>query len=234
MKIRSRKKKCLLCILVVTALSLCACGSDKYAKRYQNYVKSLIALNYLGVTDEDVKAAGTTDTDASTVYEENIDYLANNIIAYYNVMIDNAPEMRDGFKDLAKKIYGKVNYTVSKAYPYGSVYLVDVTISPIDLFSQSSAEVAAYVYGFNEAVADGKYNDYELAAYEKEFAEGLLEILNKAADTMSYADPVVLTVEIVESDDGYSIRERDLMDIDACMFNTNVVVTEAPQTTTEE
>ncbi len=232
--IRSRKKKCLLCLLVVTALCLCACGSDKYAKRYQNYVKSLIALNYLGVTDEDVKAAGTTDSDANSVYNDNIEFLANNIISYYNVMIDNAPEMREGFKELAKKIYGKINYSVSKAYPYGSVYLVDVTIHPIDLFSQSSAEVAAYVYGFNEAVADGKYNDYELAAYEKEFAEGLLEILNKSAETMTYADPVILTVEIVEGEGGYSIRERDLMDIDACMFNTNVVVTEAPQTTTEE
>ena len=40
--------------------------------------------------------------------------------------------------------------------------------------------------------------------------------------------------EIVETEDGYSIRERDLMDIDACMFNTNVVITEAPQSTTEE
>lgn len=233
-RIKNHKKTRLLWLLVAAALTLSACGSDKYAKRYQNYVKSLIALNYLGVTDEDVKTAGTTDSDANTVYNDNIEFLANNIISYYNVMIDNAPEMKQGFVDLAAKIYGKVNYSVSKAYPYGSVYLVDVTIHPIDLFSQSSAEVAAYVYGFNEAVANGKYDDYELAAYEKEFASGLLNILNEAAETMTYADPVTLTVEIVETEDGYSIRERDLMDIDACMFNTNVVITEAPQSTTEE
>ncbi len=228
------KKSRLLWLLLITSLTLSACGGSKYAKRYQNYVKSLIALNYLGVTDEDVKNVGTTDTDASAVYNENIEFLADNIISYYNVMIDNAPEMRDGFIQLAATIYGKVNYSVSKAYPYGSVYLVDVTIHPIALFSQSSAEVAAYVYGFNEAVADGKYDDYELSAYETEFASGLLEILKKSAETMTYAEPVTLTVEIVESEDGYSIRERDLMDIDACMFNTNVVVTEAPQSTTEE
>ena len=233
-RIKNHKKNRLLWLLVAAALTLSACGSDKYAKRYQNYVNSLIALNYLGVTDEDVKTAGTTDSDANAVYNDNIEFLANNIISYYNVMIDNAPEMKQGFVDLAAKIYGKVNYSVSKAYPYGSVYLVDVTIHPIDLFSQSSAEVAAYVYGFNEAVANGKYDDYELAAYEKEFASGLLNILNEAAETMTYADPVTLTVEIVETEDGYSIRERDLMDIDACMFNTNVVITEAPQSTTEE
>ena len=93
---KMNKKIRLLCLLTAFAMLLCACGEDKYAKRYQNYVKSLIALNYLGVTDEDVKAAGTTDTDATSVYEENIDYLANNIITYYNVMIDNAPEMREG------------------------------------------------------------------------------------------------------------------------------------------
>ena len=59
-------------------------------------------------------------------------------------------------------------------------------------------------------------------------------VMAEEAETMTYADPVILTVEIVEGEGGYSIRERDLMDIDACMFNTNVVVTEAPQTTTEE
>ena len=49
----------------------------------------------------------------------------------------------------------------------------------------------------------GTYNDYSLTDYETLFAQGLIDILNAGCENMSYANPQVITVEIIE--DGINI-----------------------------
>ena len=208
--------------LMLLLLFTAGCGKKSEPALYQQYVKSLIAMNYLGATSDYIAATGATATDANSIYEGNISYLTNNILSYYNLQIDNAPEVRDLYEELAKKVYSKINYTVSPAYKYGSVYLVDVTISPIDLFNQAAPRVKSYIESFNNDVAAGKYNDYELSAYESEFATGLSAILSEECDSMTYAEPITLTVEIVEEDDTFYLRDRDFLNIDAAMINTTI------------
>ena len=230
MNIKSKKiTSVFLCFLLI--MSLCSCGKN-YEKKYQEYVKSLIAINYLGVSDEYIKSTGAKKEDADALYEANANLLANNILTYYGITISDASEMMDKYVDLAKNIYGKVNYKVSPARKDGSVYLVDVTIYPINLFAQSSADVAAYVNKFNEGVANGIYNDYTMAQYETEFSTGMIDILNEAATNMTYADPVTVTVEIVVDGDTYYISERDFLRIDAAMINTTDVT--IPEATPED
>lgn len=214
-----------LCLMLTMAL--CSCGT-KYEKKYQEYVKSLIAINYLGVSEEYIKSTGANKEDADALYEANAELLANNILTYYGITISDASEMMDQYVSLAKNIYGKVNYKVSPAYKDGSVYLVDVTIYPINIFAQSSEDITNYVNKFNEGVANGDYNDYTLVQYETEFSTGMLDILNDAALNMTYADPVTVTVEIVVDGDTYYISERDFLKIDAAMINsTDVPLPEA-------
>ncbi len=230
MNIKSKRLlSVLLCLLLV--LSLCACGKN-YEKKYQEYVKSLIAINYLGVSEEYIKSTGASKEDADALYEANANLLANNILTYYGITISDASEMMDKYVELAKNIYSKVNYKVSPARKDGSVYLVDVTIYPINLFAQSSADVAGYVNKFNEGVANGIYNDYTMAQYETEFSTGMIDILNEAATNMTYADPVTVTVEIVVDGDTYYISERDFLRIDAAMINTTDVT--IPEATPED
>ena len=223
------KKIIIFSMLTAVLLTTVSCEKKAEESLYQQYVKSLIAMNYLGATSDYIAATGSSEENANTIYEGNISYLTNNIISYYNLQIDNAPEVRSLYEELAKKVYGKINYTVSPAYKYGSVYLVDVTIYPIDLFNQSASRVRSYIESFNNNVASGKYNDYELAAYESEFASGLCVILSEECDSMTYADPLTLTVEIVEEDDTYYLRDRDFLNIDAAMINTTI--TSVPEST---
>ncbi len=221
-----RIEKLMLCTCMFTfcAVFLCGCGKDSVVTRYQQYVKSLIALNYLGATNDYIAATGASEDEANAIYNGNVSYLTDNIIAFYSLQIDNAPEVRTLYEELAKKMYSKVNYSVSPAYKYGSVYLVDVTIYPIDLFSQSAPKVREYINKFNENVTAGKYNDYELSQYETEFATGLEEILSAECDNMTYAEPVTLTVEIIEDGDKFYLRDRDFLNIDATMINTMITV----------
>jgi hypothetical protein len=113
------------------------------------------------------------------------------------------------------------------------VYTVDVTIYPINIFVQTKDQVIAYVERFNQGVSDGAYNDYSLAQYEQEFSDGLLAILNEGCLNMTYADPVVVTVTIIEEDDVYYISDEDFLAIDAAMIATATPVDTSTPTDTE-
>lgn len=222
MKQRTRKSLILIIsLLLITSLTGC---TSKYEKRYQSYVKSLIAINYLGATEDYIEATGANQDDAYALYQSNVELLADNILSYYSINIADAPEMRQGYIELAQNIYSKVNYKVSKAYPDGSVYLVDVTIYPINLFEQTASEVAAYVDKFNTGVTNGDYNDYTLEQYETEFSTGMLEILNNGCLSMTYSDPITVTVEIIVDGDTYYISDKDFLKIDAAMIAASVSV----------
>lgn len=231
MKIHAKKYKRFsllpICMLLIFSLTACTANVEK---RYQTYIKSLIAINYLGATKDYIAASGANQEDADVLYQANIDLLTDNILTYYSVNIDDAPEMREQFESLAKNIYSKVNYKVDKARKDGSVYLVDVTIYPINLFAQTSSEVTAYVDTFNNDVKAGTYNDYSLTDYETLFSQGLIDILNAGCENMSYADPQVITVEIIEDGNKYYISDRDFMQIDAAMISSAIVTETATST----
>ncbi len=214
----------LLCLVLV--FSLTGCGNKKAEKRYRDYVKSLIAINYLGATDDYIKSTGANQADADALYQANIELLADNILDYYGIQISNASSMRQGYINLAKNIYSKVNYKVSNAYKDGTAYLVDVTIYPIDIFVQTADDVNAYINKFNEGVANGDYNDFTMDQYETEFSTGFLEIMNDACLNMTYGDETVVTVEIIVDDNVYYISDKDFLAIDQAIISSAIPVSE--------
>jgi hypothetical protein len=162
-----------------------------------------------------------------------MEHLADNILAYYDVTISDVSGAKQGYIDLAKNIYSKINYKVDKAVESNGVYTVDVTVYPINIFAQTNDTVIAYVDKFNQDVAAGVYNDYTMEQYETEFSNGLLAILNDACLNMTYADPVVITVTIVEDDDIYYISDEDFLAIDAAMISTAIPTETASPTDAE-
>lgn len=217
------------CLATAIALTFTGCSKNNLDKKYQTYVKSLIAINYLGATKDYISATGANEADAEALYQKNIEMLANNIITYYGINITDAPDLRQSYIDLAKNVLSKVNYSVSKAYKDGSAYLVDVTIYPINLFDQSSEEVTAYITRFNDAVKNGDYNDYTLAEYETIFSTGMIHILDEACLNMTYAEPVTVTVEIVREDDMFYISDRDFLKINEAMISADVTIPEVAE-----
>lgn len=215
------KKLTIFTLCFSMLFSLTACGAD-VEKIYQSYIKSLIAINYMGATEDYIKASGASQEEADNLYQANVEYLADNIITYYGITITDAPELREDYIELARLIYSKCNYSVSKAYQDGSVYLVDITIYPMDLFAQTAPEVATYVETFNDGVKRGDYNDYTLTEYETEFSKGMIEILKNGSLNMTYCEPVTITVEIIVDGDTYYISDRDFMRIDAAMIASSI------------
>lgn len=217
------KKYICLVICFSFLLSLSGCKGTQ-EKRYQNYVKSLIAINYLGATDDYVKATGANKEEANALYESNAEYLADSILEYYDIEVAEAPGVYEKYVELAKSIYSKANYKVSKAYKSGTQYCVDVTIYPMNIFVQTSDDVIAYVNHFNESVAGGDYNNYTMAEYETEFSNGMLEILNEGCMNMTYGEPVTVTVTIITEGNTFYIGDHDFMAIDAAMISSSTAV----------
>lgn len=215
------KTNCLLPLFLsfIILFSLTGC-SAKEESRYQDYVNSLIAINYLGAKEDYIAATGANQADADALYERNMEHLADNIISYYGITISDVSGAKQGYIDLAKNIYSKINYKVDKAKKNNGVYTVDVTIYPINIFSQTKEQVIAYVEHFNQEVANGTYNDYTLEQYETTFSDGLLSILNLGCLNMTYGDPVVITVTIIEDDNEYYISDEDFLALDAAMISS--------------
>ena len=105
---------------------------------------------------------------------------------------------------------------------------MDVTILPIDFFNQTYDDVLNYINLFNEEVQRGKYNSYTLEQYETTFSAGLLTILDRACVNLTYADPVTITVEIIENGESFYISDSDFAAIDNAMIasSTNDVPAE--------
>ena len=198
------KKYMLLSLSLILVLSMTGC-EKREEKRYQNYVKSLIAINYLGATEDYIKATGANKEDADALYEANAEYLADSILSFYSIEIAEAPDMYPKYVELAKNIYSRAN-------------------SPLDIFAQTSPDVVAYVEHFNEEVSKGTYNNYTMNEYETEFASGMLEILNEGCMNMTYGEPVTITVTIITDDNTFYIGDHDFMAIDAAMISTATAV----------
>jgi len=208
-------------LLVVMMVGLTGCGSNKGVK-YKNYVESLITANYLGVSSEYVQTTGINEADAEAMYLQNMERLAGSLEQFYDFDISSDIELSPRMTELAKKIYSKTRFEVQDAYKENEIYYVNVTVYPIDILNQAHPDVVACVEDFNQRVKNGEFNDYEKDEYERVFASSIIEILEKASDSMTYKDPVEVKVRIITTDSSFYIKNEDFRTIDAAILATKI------------
>ena len=190
--------------LVMTSLTGCL---HRKKTTYQTYMQNILDVNYKGSFDGYVK-----DNDGS------IDYLAGQLINHYSLNNAETDEVDAIFDETAKVIYSKAKYEVSRAYKSGSDYYVDVTVYPMDILNQAFDDVFAYIDDYNKKISAGDFNNTTKEDYEKEFAQGVSDILqNKAAD-MDYRSPVVVSVKMTDDGDYYCADPAGLSQVDASML----------------
>ena len=179
--------------LVMTSLTGCL---HRKKTTYQTYMQNVLDVNYKGSFDGYVKDNDGSEEDASAIYSDSIDYLAGQLINHYSLNNAETDEVDAIFEETAKVIYSKAKYEVSRAYKSGSDYYVDVTVYPMDILNQAFDDVFAYIDDYNKKISAGDFNNTTKEDYEKDFAQGVSDILkNKAAD-MDYRSPVVVSVKI--------------------------------------
>ncbi len=212
-------------IFIAAALITClftGCSNSK-SKLYSSYVNSLIAANYIGAEDEYKKMTGADSTDIDAMYLENVTRLANNLADFYDLNISSDKELAPKMVDIAKKIYSRTKYETSPARTDNNIYYVDITIYPIDILNQVNSEVSSYIDNFNSHVANGDYNNYKKEDYEHEYASGIMDILDKGADNITYRTPEKVTVRIIETKSSYYIGNEDFEAIDSAIIPSSAV-----------
>ena len=214
------KKLTALILCLAILLGLTGCG--RKTSHYSAYVKSLITANYLGQTSEYVKLTGADSADAEALYLQNVTRLADNLSVYYGLDISGDEELAPAMVDLAKKIYGKAQFSVGQPYKDNNIYYVDVSIQPMDILNQTNQDVYNYIEEFNNNVAAGVYNNYTKEEYEYEFAGGIIGILADACNEMKYKEAETVKVRIITSEDTYYIGNEDLRAIDLAIIATKV------------
>ncbi len=228
-----RKTKFTIVVLVMTFLifSLTGCAHKKKTA-YQTYVQNLLDVNYKGDFDNYIKNTGGKESDAVSMHEDCISYLANQLITHYSLDNAKSVDINDTYRELAAEIYSKTKYEVSEGYKKGSEYYVDVTVHPLNILNQAYDEIFKYIDAFNKSVTAGKYNNYTKEDYEATFAEGIADILNSKITSIEYTEPVTVSVKMVDDGEYYYIDTTDLAKLDASMLALEEQT--LPETSSEE
>ena len=208
-----------IAMMLIIALSLTGCTFGESGK-YKFYVESLIAANYLGISDEYIKATGADETEAEALYLQNMTRLADNLNTYYDFNISSDHDLAPKMVELAKKIYSKAKYKVSPSHKDSGIYYVNITIYPINILNQTAPDVDAYINDFNARAQAGEFVEYTQDEYESEFASGIMDILFEACDHMEYKEPVNLTLRILSNNDSFYISDSDFRAIDTAILAT--------------
>lgn len=211
-------------VLLLTAFmifSLTGCslfGNGK--KTYANYVQSLLDVNYKADYTEYQKITGASEEDAQKVYDDGLDYLADALMTAYGVTDVDGSDIKSQFRDLAKEIYSHAKYEITDVSKTDGVYTVTVTIYPIDILQITYDDVVTYIEDMNQKVTAGDYNDYELDAYETEYAQGIIDILNTALPNIGNGEGTTVTVTILDNDEYYYISDDDFLALDKAILAT--------------
>lgn len=215
------KKILTLGLTFVLIFSLCGCSLfDSKAKIYSRYVVSLLDINYKNQSKDYVTLTGVSQKDAEEVYVANMDYQAHNLMNYYGVKEVDDGAILSEFYYLAQTMLANAKYEVTKVKEDkdSKGYIVEVTIYPLDTLESTHDAVVAYIEQFNSKVDEGDYNNSTEQEYEKEFAEGIIEILKSTCDKPNYMDPVTLEIPIEPTDDYYYIKDEDFL-----LMNANIL-----------
>ena len=212
-------KKAITAALLLVLCLLCACSSDKENK-YQAYVRSLIDANYLGKPDEYMDVTGAARSEAEAAYYSTVMRLADNLSSYYGISTGEDTEIEGRFTDLARAVYGKTRYEVSPVRTEEGVSYVDVTIYPMDLLNTTHEQILSYISDLDSRVAAGEFNDTVKEDYMHQLGSGILDILDTAAQSMTYKDPVTVSVRIISGKNDYYISDADFKAIDAAIIAT--------------
>lgn len=211
----------LLAVLIIISLTGCSLmGNSK--KTYANYVQSLLDVNYKAEFTDYMKITNSTQEEAQTVYDDGLNYLADALMVAYGINDVEGSDIKSQFVELAKEIYSHASYEIEGVTKTDGVYQVSVNIQPIDILLITYDDVVTYIEDMNQRVTNGFYNDYELDAYEIEYAQGIIDILNEALPNVGNGETVTVTVTILDNDEYYYISDADFLALDKAILATTM------------
>lgn len=212
--------------LAAGALSLClltaltACGGGLTEKDAETYVKGYLDAAYLGSYDQayiDLVEDMTMD-DAKQDHRDYVEIEAQNMLIFLEVDYPT-DEVVSAAEELMEEIYSRAQYKVAPASKTkDSDFVIEVTVSPIELFSLLSDEdffEALDEAGFNEAETEE-----ELEASDAIYGPLMLEKVKALLPQLTYGEDQVIMLHLKADDDGYySLVETGMDTLDKSVID---------------
>lgn len=207
------KRSIALCLVLVMALTLTACGGGVTASDAKDLVQGNLDEIYLGKFDpEYLKLVDITEEEARQTYEEGLEVEAE-MFAYYFDIYNMTDELKEEIIELYQEIYAQSKYTVGEASKLDeSTFAVKVQVSPLDIFElvvDASEEALQPFFDKYENVDIASMSDEEYDAYDKEWADAVLDLCWEKLPEMGYGDERSLVIQVTLDEDDYWVMSGD-------------------------
>lgn len=220
-------------ILVAMLISLCLAGCDgelpelpelpnnqteastenaEHIAAYKQYVKSVLDANYHGDYVKYMEITGASAEQASRINDAHSVNLAEQLAELYAIQLEKLPaEIGDRLIALSKVVYRHSKYSVLSVEMTQKAVYVTVGVEPLKFLEDVSASVAEYTADFNDRAKAGEFENMTESQYENEYAEGILIVLEAAAENVEHADQVEYRITIQRDENNVNyIADSDL------------------------
>lgn len=211
------RKRRLTYTAVVSALFIlliimqgCVKQENPNLKTYQEYVKSLLDVNYYG--DYEMYEQISSSDNGEDIHNECIADLADTLAESFAIEDDMlSADMLERFNSISKELCSKAAYTVDKAVYSDNIYTVKVNVKSLNYFETAKAAFDIYIDDFNNRAVEGEFLDMTEGEYETLYAEGVIELLETSLEECSYGDDssYIVTISVNEAGESY-VSDDDL------------------------
>lgn len=219
-----RKHKLTATVVIIALLTLlmvmqgCVKQENPNLKTYQEYVKSLLDVNYLGDYEMYEQISGSNN--GEDIYNECIADVADTLAASFAIEEDMlSADMLERLNSVSKELCGKASYSVDKALYSDDIYTVNVKVKSSNYFETAKVAFDIYIDDFNNRAANGEFLDMTEGEYETTYAEGVIELLEAALDECSYGEEssYIVTIQVNEAGESY-VSDDDLSRVAELIF----------------
>lgn len=216
---KSVKRIAAFVLTLVIAVSLTACGGGVTADDAKMLVQGNLDELYLGKFDADyLKLVDSSEEESQQSYQDGLEVEAE-VFAYYFDIENLTDELKAEIVDLYKDIYAQSKYTVGDASKLDeSTYAVKVTVSPLDIFvlvNDAFDEALQPFYDKYASVDISAMSDDEYDAYDKEWAEAVINLCKEKLPEMGYLEERSLVIQVtLDEDDYWTMSGDDFYNLD--------------------
>ena len=207
------RKKGLLAVLLVMAMSLLSGCGGMSAEDASSYAKSVLDASYKGEFDDYIEWTKSTEDEANELYEGNIDTTMEEA-GFSDLGISE--ELMESYRELFLDMVKHAKYEVGEAKESDNdAYTIDITVEPFIAFEGIQEEVTASlteeISNMTEIPSDEELNQMVF--------QRMYDLMAARMEDPAYGDPAIVTITVQPDADGvYYISQEDMTALDDAMF----------------
>ncbi len=207
-----------LACLILLGMTACKALPTK-AEQFSILVQGNLDEIYRGRANAGyLKLTGNTAEDVTANYENSLEQEATFFCGYYGIT-NPSDQTRSEIVELYRKIYTNASYIVGKSKRVdGNTYAVSVEIQPLNIMQTAIDSHHEALAGFYEKYRDVSKEDlsgWELTAFERDWANAVIEMVRAQLGHITYRDTVTVDVRVLRTEDGFwQMSSEDLQTVD--------------------